>query len=91
MIFVNTCPPLRPLAPLVDEFGRRGCFAQLSAVEDYSEAAEVVVSPEAVGVWAAERTHRTHCCVAMDWEACWPCVVCVGLVWYVWADGKEFC
>ena len=40
--------PLRPLAPSVDENGRRGCFAQLSAVEDNSEAAEVVVSPEAV-------------------------------------------
>ncbi|GAX86001.1 hypothetical protein CEUSTIGMA_g13417.t1 [Chlamydomonas eustigma] len=40
----------RPLAPLLDEFGRRGCFAQLSAVEDHSEAAEVVVSPEAVAL-----------------------------------------
>ena len=47
----------RPLAPTVDEYGRRGCFAQLSAVEDYSEAAEVVVSPEAVRQGVA-----LHCC-----------------------------
>lgn len=44
----HSCAHRRPLAPLVDSDGRRGCFAQLAAVEQYSEAAEVVVSPEVV-------------------------------------------
>ena len=36
----------RPLAPPIDDDGRRGCFAQLEAIEEFSEAARVVISPE---------------------------------------------
>ena len=37
----------RPLSPPLDEKGRRGIFVQLADVERFSEAAEVVLSPEA--------------------------------------------
>jgi len=36
----------RPLAPNKDMYQRRGCIAQLAAIEDHSEAGIVVLSRE---------------------------------------------
>ncbi|GAX78249.1 hypothetical protein CEUSTIGMA_g5691.t1 [Chlamydomonas eustigma] len=40
----------RPFAPPVDNDGRRGCFVQLTSIEEYSMAGQVVLSPEACQV-----------------------------------------
>lgn len=40
----------RPLAPLVDQFNRRRCIAQLAAIEDQADAGEVVVSKEVLAL-----------------------------------------
>jgi hypothetical protein len=64
----------RPLAPNVDAHQRRGCIAQLAAIEDHSEAGIVVLSREVIDL-----VQVCVCvCVCMRWG--WVCV-CVWLAW----------
>lgn len=40
----------RPLAPLIDSEGRRGCINQLAEIEKHADAADVVASHEVLAL-----------------------------------------
>lgn len=48
------CPHHRPLAPLIDSEGRRGCINQLAEIEKHADAADVVASHEVLALIGAD-------------------------------------
>jgi len=65
----------RPLAPHMDRHKRRGCIAQIAAIEDFSDSGTVVLSREVLDLVQV----RAACCARVRVQM----FLCVGE--FVWA------